>query len=82
MATTHTVDKEYRNPAYEAVNFENIAVIVLVEDRSERIANESVIAERLSALAVNASATFHFMPNILTVESDAAAREALSHHNH
>lgn len=76
-APRHEINTETRDPDWKGEPFKKILVIGVYDDKAFRISNESVFAAELSEKAVATSSSYELIPNLATLDDEAAIREAL-----
>ncbi len=76
-APSHRIETEVHNPDWQGAPFTNILVVGLYEDRGFRISSESVFTAELSEKAVAAAPSYERIPNLGSLDNEAAIRQAL-----
>jgi len=79
--TNHKIKSEQRNDAWQQVPIKRIAVVAVTPDRSERIASETVFADRLRQHGIDAIISHDFAPNLDNVDTESEAITALAVRN-
>jgi len=76
-APRHHIETEVRSPGWQGEPFRNVLIVAAYEDRAFRISSESIAADELTEKAVDASASYDLIPELGTLDDEAAVRAAL-----
>ena len=79
--TYHNVTTEQRNSAWQAVPLNRIAVVAVSNDRGERIASETVFADRMSALGIETVSSYEFVPQLAMLDSVDELKAVMAERN-
>lgn len=74
--TQHNISQEQKNPEWQPVAFDSIAVVSITNDRSARIGNESVFVDELKRRGIDARTTFDVAPDLAAITTDENIRDA------
>jgi hypothetical protein len=79
--TYHKITAEQRNEAWQQVPVKRIAVVAVTPDRGERIGSETVFADQLKQLGIDAIISHDFAPNLDGIDTEREAITALAERN-
>lgn len=81
-STPHRIDTEESSPELAGRTYSDLLIIGAYEDRTFRVSAETAFAEELKARGITSAASYAVIPDIETLNSETAVRDAVSTTSH